>query len=199
MLAAMALFVVWLAALGVAVQASGCGEDRGPGGSGKLRAVNLLDVTVIAAGFVLRVAAGAGAIGIPPSSWIILATGLLALLLGLGKRRGDLLVERAADRASLGQYDFGFIDLALAMLSAAVTTFYALFTVSEYSMSRFGSEHLYLTTFPVALAILRYLQVVLRGDFCGSPTEIVLRDRSVQALTLVWLVMFAALGDIGLL
>jgi decaprenyl-phosphate phosphoribosyltransferase len=159
-----------------------------------LRSVNLLDIAVIAAGFVLRVLAGTGAVGVEATSWIVLCTGLLALLLGLGKRRGDLQVEGAADRATLEHYDVAFIDLGLGTVSAAVITFYALFTVSDYSLARFESEHLYVTTFPVALGILRYLQVIVRGETSGSPSEILLQDRTLQAFIAVWLVLFGVLA-----
>jgi 4-hydroxybenzoate polyprenyltransferase len=159
-----------------------------------LRSVNLLDVTVIAAGFVLRVLAGTGAVGVEATSWIILCTGLLALLLGLGKRRGDLQVEGAAERATLEHYHVAFIDLALGTVSAAVITFYASFTVSEYSLERFESEHLYVTTFPVALGILRYLQVIVQGETSGSPSEILLQDRTLQAFIGVWILLFGLLA-----
>ncbi len=159
-----------------------------------LREVNLLDVAVIASGFILRVLSGSGAVGVEASSWIILCTGLLALLLGLGKRRGDLRMEGATERATLEHYDLAFLDLALGTLSSVVVTFYALFTVSDYSAARFGSEHLYLTTFPVVLGILRYLQVVVKGESSGSPTDIVLHDRTLQVFIAIWLLLFGLLA-----
>jgi decaprenyl-phosphate phosphoribosyltransferase len=158
-----------------------------------MRDVNLLDITVIAAGFVLRVLAGTGAVGVEPSSWIILCTGLLALLLALGKRRGDIGIESPIERASLAAYNITFIDLGLAMLAGAVITFYALFTVSDYSIERFETKYLYLTTFPVALSVLRYLQTLVSGRLSGSPTEILLRDRTLQFLIATWCVLFALL------
>jgi decaprenyl-phosphate phosphoribosyltransferase len=160
-----------------------------------MRAVNLLDITIIAAGFVLRVLAGTGAVGVEPTSWIILCTGLLALLLALGKRRGDTLVESSTQRASLAGYNLTFIDLGLAMLASAVVTFYALFTVSDYSLDRFGTEYLYLTTFPVVLSVLRYLQTLVSGVANGSPTEILLKDRTLQVLIATWCVLFALLAS----
>ncbi len=162
-----------------------------------LRAFNLVDLAIIAAGFVLRVLAGTGAVGVEVSSWIILCTGLLALLLALGKRRGDLGLESAAERASLASYNLAFIDLGIATLAGAVITFYALFTVSEYSLARFESEYLYLTTFPVALSVLRYLQSLVAGLSNGSPSEVLLRDRVLQVLIMIWGVLFALLTTLG--
>jgi decaprenyl-phosphate phosphoribosyltransferase len=162
--------------------------------STRLRDVVLVDVVVIAAGFVLRVLAGATALRVEASSFIVLASGLLALLLALGKRRSDLNLETAADRPSLQGYTIEFIDLAVASLAAAVIGFYADFTVSSYSVRRFGTTHLYLTTFLVALGVIRYLQVIVVEKRLGSPTDIVLRDRPMQAIIACWLAMFAVLA-----
>jgi decaprenyl-phosphate phosphoribosyltransferase len=159
-----------------------------------LRKVVLVDVTVIAAGFVLRVLAGTSTLRVEASSFIVLASGLLALLLALGKRRSDLNVETAAARGSLQGYTIEFIDLAVASLAAAVIGFYAEFTVSAYSVQHFGAKHLYLTTFPVALGVIRYLQVIVAEKRLGSPTDIALRDRPMQAILACWFVMFAAMA-----
>jgi len=159
-----------------------------------LRHVVLVDVAVIAAGFVLRVLAGTTALAVEASSFIVLASGLLALLLALGKRRSDLNLETAATRRSLEGYTVEFIDLAVASLAAAVIGFYAEFTVSAYSIRHFGTTHLYLTTFVVALGVIRYLQIIIAEQRVGSPTDIVLRDRPIQVIIACWLVMFAAMA-----
>jgi 4-hydroxybenzoate polyprenyltransferase len=160
--------------------------------STRLRKVVLVDVTLIAAGFVLRVLAGTTALRVEASSFIVLASGLLALLLALGKRRSDLNVETA--RPALQGYTIEFIDLAVASLAAAVIGFYAEFTVSGYSIRRFGNPHLYLTTFAVALGVIRYLQLIVVENGFDSPTDIVLRDRPIQAIIACWLVMFAVMA-----
>ncbi len=159
-----------------------------------LRKVVLADVTVIAAGFVLRVLAGTTALKVEASSYIVLATGLLALLLALGKRRSDLNLETSAARPSLQGYTVEFIDLAVASLAATVIGFYAAFTVSSYSVRRYGDNHLYLTTFFVAVGVIRYLQVIIVEERLGSPTDIVLRDRPMQAIIACWLAMFAVIA-----
>lgn len=161
--------------------------------SGWLKHVTLLDVVVIAAGFVLRLVAGTWAVGVDPTSWIVLCTGLLALFLALGKRRGDLELELAANRNSLSGYSLNYIDQALGMMGAATLVFYSAFTVSGYALHRYGSSLLYLTTFPVAIGILRYLQLVLVMHRYGSPTDIVLSDRALQAIAAIWLALFAVL------
>lgn len=159
-----------------------------------LRHVDLVDVCIVAAGFVLRVLAGSQAIDVPASPWIILSTGLLALLLALGKRRVDLSLEGADRRRSLAGYSVEFIDIALATLAASVIGFYALFTLSDYTLEKFGTGDLYLTTFFVVIGVLRYLQVVIGYQRQASPTAIALNDRPMQAMILGWLVSFALIA-----
>jgi decaprenyl-phosphate phosphoribosyltransferase len=152
----------------------------------RLRHVQLVDVLIIAAGFVLRVLAGTTAIDVAASQFIVLSSGLLALLLAMGKRRIDLSMETSAARRSLTGYSLEFIDVALAALAASVIGFYALFTVSDYAIERYHSDNLYLTTFFVAVGILRYLQVVLAHGSQGTPTEIALGDRFMQIVVAGW-------------
>jgi 4-hydroxybenzoate polyprenyltransferase len=156
----------------------------------RLRHVQLVDVLIIAAGFVLRVLAGTTAIGVPASQFIVLSSGLLALLLAMGKRRIDLSMETSAARRSLQGYSLEFIDVALATLAASVIGFYALFTVSDYATERYHSDNLYLTTFFVAIGILRYLQVILAHGHQGTPTEIALGDRFMQVVVAGWALTF---------
>jgi decaprenyl-phosphate phosphoribosyltransferase len=160
----------------------------------RLRHVQLVDVLIIAAGFVLRVLAGTTAIAVPASQFIVLSSGLLALLLAMGKRRIDLSLETSAARRSLHGYSLEFIDVALATLAASVIGFYALFTVSDYAIERYHSDNLYLTTFFVAVGILRYLQVILAHGHQGTPTEIALGDRFMQMVVAGWALTFVVVA-----
>jgi 4-hydroxybenzoate polyprenyltransferase len=157
-----------------------------------LKHSSLVDVVVVAAGFVLRLVAGTYAVEVSPSSWIVLSTGLLALFLALAKRRGDLSLEGSAHRRALGGYTIAFVDQALAMTGASTTVVYALFTVSDYAQQRFDAPLLYLTTFPVVIGILRYLQLVMVEGGYGSPEELALRDRPLQVVGALWVLVFAA-------
>lgn len=159
-----------------------------------LREAELVDVCIIAAGFVLRVLAGSEAIGVSASPWIILSTGLLALLLVLGKRRSDLAMETSGRRGSLSGYSVEFIDVTLAALAASTIGFYALFTLSDYTRLKFGTQDLYLTTFFVVVGVLRYLQVVIARGGGGSPTDIALRDRPMQVIVAAWLITFGLIA-----
>ena len=159
-----------------------------------LRDADLVDVCIVAAGFVLRVLAGSAAIGVAASPWIILSTGLLALLLVLGKRRADLALEGGGGRSSLAGYSVEFIDVSLAALAASTIGFYALFTLSDYTRRKFGTEDLYLTTFFVVVGVLRYLQLVITRKAGGSPTTIALTDRPMQVIIVAWLVTFGLIA-----
>jgi decaprenyl-phosphate phosphoribosyltransferase len=160
----------------------------------RLRNVQLLDVLVIAAGFVLRVLAGTTALDVPASQFIVLSTGLLALLLAMGKRRTDLMMESADSRRSLSGYSLEFIDVGLATLAASVIGFYALFTVSDYAINRYHADDLYITTFFVATGVLRYLQILLAHGSYGTPTEIALEDRFIQVVVAGWVMSFALIA-----
>jgi decaprenyl-phosphate phosphoribosyltransferase len=162
-----------------------------------LRHVDLVDIIIIAAGFVLRVLAGTTALDVEASDFIVLSTGLLALLLGLGKRRMDLALETADDRRSLAGYSVEFIDAGLATLAASTIAFYSLFTVSDYATQRYGSHDLYLTTFFVVIGILRYLQIVLNDGPKRTPTEIALSDRFMQVVVGLWIVLFYLLAYVA--
>jgi decaprenyl-phosphate phosphoribosyltransferase len=159
-----------------------------------LRNVQLVDVLVIAAGFVLRVLAGTTALRVPASQFIVLATGLLALFMAIGKRRTDLMMEDSMARRSLSGYSVEFVDVGLATLAASVIGFYALFTVSDYAIARYHADDLYITTFFVVTGVLRYLQLLLAHGTSGSPTEIALEDRFIHVTVLGWVAAFALIA-----
>jgi len=159
-----------------------------------LRHVALLDILIIAAGFVLRILAGTTAIQVEASQFLILCGGLLALLLAVGKRRADLKSDGNGNRPALADYSVEFIDVALAVLASAVIGFYCLFTVSNYAIERYGSDLLYLTTFFVVAGVLRYLQIVIGKGTDSGPTEIALGDRFIQVTGALWVVAFILVG-----
>lgn len=159
-----------------------------------LRQVALLDILIIAAGFVLRILAGTTAIQVEASQFLILCGGLLALLLAVGKRRADLKSDGDGNRPALAGYSVEFIDVALAVLASAVIGFYCLFTVSDYAIERYDSDLLYLTTFFVVAGILRYLQLVIGKGTDAGPTEIALGDRFIQVTGILWAAAFVLIG-----
>lgn len=159
-----------------------------------LKNVSLLDVLVIAMGFVLRVEAGALVLGIVPTVWILVCTGLLALFLALAKRRDDLTSDLdAAHRKSLAGYNLPFIDTAIAVVLGALLVGYLMYTTDEAVLRKFGTERLYMTAPFVVAGILRYLQIALVEKRSGSPTEVALSDRFLIVCVLGWLAVFGYL------
>jgi len=147
-----------------------------------LKKVAFLDVLLIAGGFLLRVWAGALAIDVPVSPWLLACTGLLACLLGFGKRAHELIQAEASDRAahdtraSLAGYRVRTLRLALALLAAATVVAYALYTQDEHTVGFFGTRALIVTVPFSAFGIFRFLQLALWRPREDSPTDAVLRD-----------------------
>jgi 4-hydroxybenzoate polyprenyltransferase len=159
-----------------------------------LKHVSLLDVLIVAVGFVLRVEAGAFAIGVVPSVWIVVCTGLLALFLALAKRRDDLVSGVAAGhRIALAGYNLRFVDTAIAVVLGALAVSYLLYTADQAVIRRYGTERLYLTAPFVLAGMLRYLQIALVEERSGAPTDIALSDRFLIVCVLGWLAVFGYL------
>lgn len=157
-----------------------------------LKHVSLVDISLIAVGFVLRVLAGGIAAQVPVSKWLILMTFLLACCLALGKRRDDLLldVDKHDLRPSLKGYTLHFVDTCLIVLAVTTIVCYIMYTVSEEVVHRLNSDHIYLTSIFVILGILRFLQIAIVEQKSGSPTLILLKDTMIQAMIGLWFVSF---------
>jgi len=164
------------------------------GYSAWLKHVSLLDVLIVAAGFVLRVEAGASAIGIVPSVWIVVCTGLLALFLALAKRRDDLTgALDAAHRKSLDGYNLRFVDTALGVVLGALLVSYVIYTTDANVIRRYGTDRLYMTVPFVVAGVLRYLQIALVEERAGSPTDLAIGDRFLLVCVLGWVAVFGYL------
>ncbi|HXV23564.1 MAG TPA: decaprenyl-phosphate phosphoribosyltransferase [Alphaproteobacteria bacterium] len=156
-----------------------------------LKRVSILDVMMVALGFVLRVYAGGALIGVSPTVWIIVCTGLLALFLALAKRRDDLSKGLGGEhRASLAGYSTRFLDTSVAIVLGALVVSYMIYTTELENRHRFGTDQLFITTPFVIAAVLRYLQITIVEERSGSPTDIVLTDRFLVLAALGWLATF---------
>ena len=165
-----------------------------------LKHVVILDVFTIAAGFVLRVFAGGVIIHVEPSSWLIMATFLLSLFLGLAKRRHELLLMKQianTHRPVLEQYTIPLVDILMAVITPVTLITYILYTLDGTTMARFHSSKLYLTAGFVVFGIFRYLYLIHRKDLGGSPTQLVIKDQPLRTAILAWVVTFAAIVYIG--
>lgn len=153
-----------------------------------LKNLVILDVFLIAAGFVLRVAAGVPLVDAERfSPWMYVCMALLALFFGFAKRRHELtlLQENAnSHRESLQEYSLPLLDQLLGIVSAATLVSYALYT---FSAPNLPANHSMMLTIPFVLyAVFRYLYLVQVKGLGGEPEEIVLRDRPLQLTVLLW-------------
>lgn len=157
----------------------------------KLKHVAIIDVTIIAVGFVLRVLAGGYITGIIVTQWAVLLTFVLALVLAIGKRRGELINAQISGktRRALDGYNVQFADIALSMSCTLVIVCYLMFTLSPEVQQKFHPRVFYTVIF-VVFAILRYLQQTLVYNKTESPTKIVYKDRYIQVTLVLWLIVF---------
>jgi decaprenyl-phosphate phosphoribosyltransferase len=157
----------------------------------KLKHVAIIDVTIIASGFVLRVLAGGYATGIPISQWAILLTFVLALVLAIGKRRGELINSQVSGetRKALDGYNIQFADIALSISCTLAIVCYLMFTLSPEVQQRFHPRVFYTVIF-VVFAVLRYLQQTLVYNKTESPTKIIYKDRYIQVTLVLWIIAF---------
>jgi len=156
-----------------------------------LKHIAILDVMIVAFGFVLRVEAGALIIGIAPSAWILIVTGLLALFIALAKRRDDLVRDLDAEhRKSLDGYTLPFLDGSLMAVLSTLLVSYLIFTTDQAVMARLGSEQLYFTGPFVIAGLLRYPQLTVVYERSGSPTDLVYGDSALQFSVAGWLAAF---------
>jgi 4-hydroxybenzoate polyprenyltransferase len=149
----------------------------------------ILDVFAVASGFLLRVAAGAIAIQIEMSHWLLLCTTLLALFLGFSKRRHELLLLRdvaPSHRQVLSEYSTQFLDMMIAIVTASTVMSYAFYTVSEETVARFQTEGLLVTVPFVLYGIFRYLYLVYHRNGGGNPTYDILADPYIIADIGLW-------------
>lgn len=154
-----------------------------------LKRVVVLDVIVVALGFVLRAYAGGAAIGVAVSQWLVFTTFLLALLLALARRRHELTVLGAgasAHRDALSDYSAALIDQMLSVVAAATMVAYMIYTVSPEVQGKLGTRNLYLTVPFVVFGIFRYLYLVQRRSEGGDPSRLLINDRPLLATLMLW-------------
>jgi decaprenyl-phosphate phosphoribosyltransferase len=162
--------------------------------SWKLKSVSILDILVIAVGFVLRLQAGGVLVGIAPSGYLMTCIGLLALFMAIGKRRDDLV--KGVDmnhRQSLTGYTPQFLDISMAVVLGALLVSYLTYTMDPAVAQRMGTDKLYMTLPFVLAGILRYLQITLVEERSGSPTRIVASDPFLIGAVCGWGAVFASL------
>ena len=159
----------------------------------KLKQYAIVDVCIVAFGFVLRVLAGGFATDIEPSKWLVLMTFLLTLFLSFAKRRDDVLRMNETGeppRKNTIRYNLTFINQAITVTATVTLVCYIMYTVSPEVEMRFHSDMLYLTSVFVLLGLLRYMQIAVVDKKSGDPTKIMLRDRFTQLVVAAWALAF---------
>ena len=158
-----------------------------------LKHVAILDIIIIAVGFVLRVKGGAVIAHIGVSEWLNIMIFLLALFMGIGKRRDDVLLKMSSGmdmRKAIKGYNLEFLNVVLALVCAVIVVAYFMYTMSPEVLKRLGTYRLYYTCLFVLAGILRYLQIIFVQSASGSPTKILYKDRFIQVSLLLWIASF---------
>ena len=161
-----------------------------------LKHIVIVDVLTVASGFVLRAIAGAVAVDVEISGWLLICTILIALFLALGKRRHEYLTldaEATRHRPILAEYSAALLDQMIAVVTASTVTAYALYTMSPETVAKFHTRLLPATLPFVLYGIFRYLYLLYRRQLGGNPSELFLNDRALIVNTVLWIVAVVAI------
>jgi 4-hydroxybenzoate polyprenyltransferase len=161
-----------------------------------LKAISVLDIMILAAGFVLRIKAGSVISYVPLSEWIIIMVFLLAVFMAVGKRRDDVLLKLSSGtdmRKSIKGYNLEFLNILLAFVCAVIVVAYLMYTMSPTTIANTGSSRLYYTCIFVLAGIMRYLQIIYISTDSGSPTKILYKDRFIQITLFLWVISYIVL------
>jgi 4-hydroxybenzoate polyprenyltransferase len=163
---------------------------------GALKHIVIIDVLTLSGGFVLRAVAGAVAVDVMISNWLLVCTTLLALFVSLAKRRHEIVLladSAASHRPILGEYSPYLLDQMISVVTASTLIAYIVYTVSPETEQKFGTEWLGLTIpFPL-YGIFRYLYLVHRRAGGGSPADLLLTDRPLLVCVALWALAVAIL------
>lgn len=161
-----------------------------------LKRYAIIDVCIVAFGFVLRILAGGEATDIALSNWLVLMTFLLTLFLSFAKRRDDVIrMNQTGEppRMNTSRYNLTFINQAITITASVTLVCYVMYTVSPEVVSRLHTRYLYLTSVFVLVGLLRYIQLAVVDGKSGDPTQVILHDRFTQLIVMGWSVSFFVL------
>lgn len=154
-----------------------------------LKHIAILDINIIAFGFILRILAGTVVSGIVASIWILLITYLLAMFLGISKRRSDVVLSQNGKqvRKNIDGYNLAFIDTVLGILTSVIIVCYIFYCISPQIQTQYHSKLLYLSIIFVLNGLIRYLKLAIVDNSSYSPTKLVLKDTFLQLTIMGWL------------
>ncbi len=153
----------------------------------------IIDITIIAIGFVLRIIVGSFVSTISLSTWIILMTFLLAFFIALSKRRDDLLFflkTKSKIRKVIDRYDLKIIDKSLMLMAFVIIFIYVLYTIAANETLAANNNYIFLTILFVIIGFFRYFQIVFTDHHSGSPTTIFYRDKILKLTILIWVLFY---------
>jgi 4-hydroxybenzoate polyprenyltransferase len=159
-----------------------------------LKHVVIIDVFVVAAGFLIRVVAGGLAIRVEISSWLLICTILLSLFLAMGKRRHELVLldkDATMHRPILKEYNTYLLDQMISVVTASTLVAYCLYTISEGTVAKFGTRNLLFTVPFVLYGIFRYLYLIHQKAEGGTPESLIVRDKPLLIDVFLWIVTAA--------
>lgn len=158
-----------------------------------LKNISILDVFILALGFVLRIKAGGVITHIAISQWLMIMIFLLAIFMAVAKRRDDILIKLSSGkdmRKSIKGYNLEFMNVTMSLIAAIIIVAYLMYTISPEVMAQWKTYRLYYTTMFVIAGLLRYLQITFVENNTGSPTKLLLKDRFLQVTLLLWCASF---------
>lgn len=157
-----------------------------------LKNLSIVDILIVATGFVIRVKAGALLASVNTTEWFIIMTFLLALFLAIAKRRDDVLLKMNTGtemRRSMKGYSLEFLNTLLGLFCAILIVSYINYTASPSAHEKFGYRLFYTALFVIA-ALMRYLQIIFIHNKAGSPTDVLYKDRFIQVTLVLWAASF---------
>lgn len=164
------------------------------GYSNGMKRIPIVEMFMVASGYVIRLMIGSLVIDRMPSEWILICTAAGALLMVAGKRREDVALENVSlNKLPFKEYTLSLLDQIVSVLSATTLVAYLLFTVSDYAHLRFPSPYLMVTTIFVGLGVFRYLAIIKNNLGAASPSIIIFKDRFLRYTLLAWTIIFSLL------
>jgi 4-hydroxybenzoate polyprenyltransferase len=158
-----------------------------------LKNISVLDIVLVAIGFVLRVKAGGVLAVIGISQWLMIMVFLLAMFMAIAKRRDDVLIKLDSGldmRKAIKGYNLEFLNVMLSLFTGIIIIAYLMYTISPEVMQRWNTYRLYYTTLFVIVGLMRYLQITFIENNTGSPTELLYKDKFLQVTLTLWIISF---------
>lgn len=158
-----------------------------------LKHISVLDIVLVAMGFVLRIKGGGVIATVGISQWLMIMVFLLAMFMAIAKRRDDVLIKLDSGldmRKAIKGYNLEFLNVMLSLFTGIIIIAYLMYTVSPEVMQRWNTYRLYYTSLFVIVGLMRYLQITFIENNTGSPTDLLYKDKFLQVTLILWIISF---------